>query len=227
MPSPDIVSHAEWLIAHKALLEKEKALTRAHDALAAERRRQPWERVERRYVFENPAGQTDLEGLFEGRSQLIVYHHMLKQDDPSPCQGCCMFTDNVGNMVHLNQRDTTLAFVARAPVDQIEALKARMGWTLPFYSSRDSFGSDFGVEGGFGINVFLRRDGAIYHTYFTTGRGAETLGTAWTFLDLTPYGRQETWEVSPEGTPQTPPYQWWRRHDEYESVAGKAEHCCG
>lgn len=215
MQAPQIVGRDEWLAAHNAILEKEKALTRAHDALAAERRRQPWERVEKEYVFEGPEGKTDLEGLFEGRRQLIVYHHMLKPQDPAPCSGCCMFTDNVGNMIHLNQRDTTLALVARAPVAEIEALKRRMDWHLPFYSTSQEFNSDFGVDGGFGLNVFIRHEGAIYRTYFTTGRGVEMLGTAWSFLDLTPMGRQENWEDSPPGTPQTEPYRWWRRLDEY------------
>lgn len=216
MQAPAIVGHDEWLAAHKAILAREKALTRAHDELAAERRRQPWLLVERDYVFEGPDGKTDLEGLFEGRKQLIVYHHMLKPQDPAPCPGCCMFTDNVGNMVHLNQRDTTFALVSRAPIGEIEALKARMGWDFPFYSAGQQFNSDFGVETGFGLNVFIRNDGRIYRTYFTTDRGVEMLGTLWSFLDLTPMGRQENWEVSPPGVPQTAPFQWWRRHDEYE-----------
>ena len=219
MQAPAIVGREEWLTAHNAILAKEKALTRAHDELAAERRRQPWQLVEKDYVFEGRRGKTNLEGLFEGRTQLIVYHHMLKPQDPSPCPGCCMFTDNIGNMVHLNQRDTTLALVARAPVDEIEALKRRMGWNLPFYNTGQEFNDDFGVSGGgFGLNVFIRHEGRIYRTYFTSGRGVETLGTIWSFLDLTPMGRQENWEAALPGTPQTPPFQWWRRHDEYESV---------
>jgi predicted dithiol-disulfide oxidoreductase (DUF899 family) len=215
MHEPQILKAAEWLAAHNAFIAKEKELSRARDALAAERRRQPWQLVEKDYSFVGPNSKTDLEGLFDGRNQLIVYHHMLKPQDPEPCPGCCMFTDNVGNMVHLNQRDTTLALVARAPIDEIEALKKRMDWDLPFYSTGQEFNSDFGVQTGFGLNVFFRQDGKIYRTYFTSGRGVEMLGTAWSFLDLTPMGRQEEWEVSPEGTPQTPPYRWWRRHDEY------------
>jgi predicted dithiol-disulfide oxidoreductase (DUF899 family) len=216
MHEPQILKPAEWLAAHNAFIAKEKELSRARDALAAERRRQPWQLVEKDYSFVGPNGKTDLEGLFDGRKQLIVYHHMLKPQDPAPCPGCCMFTDNVGNMIHLNQRDTTLALVARAPIDEIEALKKRMDWDLPFYSTGQEFNSDFDVvQGGFGLNVFFRQDGKIYRTYFTTSRGVEMLGTVWSFLDLTPMGRQEEWEVSPEGTPQTPPYRWWRRHDEY------------
>jgi predicted dithiol-disulfide oxidoreductase (DUF899 family) len=225
MQTAEIVNREQWLIAHKGMIAKEKAMMRAHDALAAERRRQPWLLVDKDYAFEGIAGKTDLAGLFEGRKQLIVYHHMLKPQDPAPCPGCCMFTDNVGNMIHLNQRDTTLAFVARAPIGEIEAFKARMGWQLPFYSTGQEFNSDFGVDAGFGLNVFIRHEGRIYRTYFTTDRGVEMLGTIWSFLDLTPMGRQETWEVSADGTPQTPPFVWWRRHDEYGS-ARQARGCC-
>lgn len=103
------------------------------------------------------------------------------------------------------------------PADEIEAVRKRMGWTMPWCSALDDFVADFGVVDGFGFNVFYRSGGDIYRTYFTTGRAAEALGTIWTLLDLTPLGRQETWEDSPKGTPQTPPYGWWRLHDEYRS----------
>lgn len=226
MLSPEIVSRSEWLAAHEALMAKEKAMTRAQDALAAERRRQPWELVEKNYELEGPEGRVTLSDIFEGRRQLVLYHHMLKKDDPSPCSGCGMFTDNVGNIVHLNQRDTTFAIIAKAPVDQIEALKKRLGWTMPFYSTSGDLNRDFFNNGDFGLNVFYRQDGNIYRTYYSTGRGVEKLGTIWTFLDITPLGRQETWEDSPEGVPQTEPYRWWRLNDEYE--APKMAHaCCG
>ena len=226
MLSPEIVSRSEWLAAHEALMAKEKAMTRAQDALAAERRRQPWELVEKDYEFVGPGGKLGLSDLFEGRRQLILYHHMLKKDDPSPCSGCGMFTDNVGNIVHLNQRDTTFAIIAKAPVDQIEALKTRLGWTMPFYSTSGDLNRDFFNNGDFGLNVFYNQDDKIYRTYYSTGRGVEKLGTIWTFLDITPLGRQETWEDSPKGMPQTEPYRWWRLNDEYE--APKMAHaCCG
>lgn len=226
MLSPEIVSRSEWLAAHEALMAKEKAMTRAQDALAAERRRQPWELVEKNYELEGPEGRVTLSDIFEGRRQLVLYHHMLKKDDPSPCSGCGMFTDNVGNIVHLNQRDTTFAIIAKAPVDQIEALKKRLGWTMPFYSTSGDLNRDFFNNGDFGLNVFYRQDGNIYRTYYSTGRGVEKLGTIWTFLDITPLGRQETWEDSPEGVPRTEPYRWWRLNDEYE--APKMAHaCCG
>ncbi|WP_274426519.1 DUF899 domain-containing protein [Chelativorans sp. YIM 93263] len=215
MNLPKVVSQEEWADARDAILEKEKAMTRALDALAAERRKLPMVKIEKDYAFNGPAGEATLLGLFEGRRQLIVYHHMLKPNDESPCSGCSMFTDNIGHLAHLNARDTTLALVSRAPLAEIEAFKKRMGWTLPWYETKDDFNPDFGVTGGFGLNVFLRDGQDIYRTYFTTGRGVEALGSTWTFLDLTPLGRQESWEDSPPGWPQSAPYQWWRLHDEY------------
>lgn len=225
MQSPEIVSRSEWMAAHQALMAKEKAMTRAQDALAAERRRQPWELVEQDYMLDGPDGPVSLSDIFEGRRQLILYHHMLKKDDPAPCAGCGMFTDNVGNLIHLNQRDTTFAIIARAPVDQIEALKQRLGWTMPFYSTNGDINRDF-CGGDFGLNVFFKQDGKIYRTYYTTDRGVEKLGTIWTFLDITPLGRQEKWEDSPEGAPQTDPFRWWRLNDQYEAPK-KSHACCG
>lgn len=211
-----LVDVDEWHRARDALLVREKAHTRAGDLLAAERRRLPWMAVNRTYEFETTTQRLTLLDLFEGRRQLIVYHHMLKPADPDPCSGCGMVGDQIPHLAHLHQRDTTLVFVSRAPADEIEAFKKRMGWTVPWYSTAADFGADFDVTGGFGFNVFYRSGSDVYRTYFTTGRAAEALGTVWTFLDLTPLGRQETWEDSPEGTPQTPPYEWWRLHDEYE-----------
>ncbi|PWW03363.1 putative dithiol-disulfide oxidoreductase (DUF899 family) [Hoeflea marina] len=211
-----IVDEAGWRSAHAELLAREKAMTHELDRLAAQRRRMPWMKIEKPYRFTGPAGETDLHGLFEGRSQLIVYHHMLKPNDPAPCSGCSMVGDHMPHLAHLNARDVTLAFIARAPSPQIEAYKRRMGWTMPFYESTDSFGTDLGIDGGFGLNVFLDTDAGIMRTYYTSGRGVESLGTPMTLLDITPYGRQENWEDAPEGTPQGDPYAWWRRHDEYD-----------
>lgn len=211
-----IVDEASWRSAHADLLAKEKAMTRELDSLAAQRRRLPWMRVNKPYKFTGPNGETDLEGLFEGRSQLIVYHHMLQPDDPAPCTGCSMVGDHMPHLSHLNARDVTLVFIARAPSPQIEAYKRRMGWTMPFYQSTDSFGADFGIHGGFGLNVFLHTDDGIMRTYYTSYRGVETLGTPMALLDITPYGRQESWQDAPEGVAQDAPYQWWRRHDEYD-----------
>jgi len=212
-----IVDEARWRSTHAELLAQEKAMTRELDRLAAERRRLPWMRVEKSYRFTGPDGETDFEGLFDGRSQLIVYHHMLKPNDPAPCPGCSMVGDHMPHLAHLNARDVTLAFVAVAPSLEIEAYKRRMGWTMSFYQSTDSFGPDFGIHGGFGLNVFLRTGDGIMRTYYTSYRGVETLGTPMTLLDLTPYGRQESWQDAPEGVAQDAPYLWWRRHDEYDA----------
>ncbi|MBA3564351.1 MAG: DUF899 domain-containing protein, partial [Gammaproteobacteria bacterium] len=215
----------EWRVAREALLAKEKKATDARDALAAERRRLPMVEIDRDYVFEGPDGKASLPDLFDGRRQLILYHFMFAPDvDGWPsagCPGCSMVVDNLGHPAHLHARDTSLVLVSRAPLANIEAYKERMDWTMPWFSSAGSdFNADFGVttdEGEtFGLSVFLREGNSVFHTYFTDGRGVEALGSNWTFLDLTPLGRQEEWEDSPQGRPQTPPYAWWRRHDEYE-----------
>jgi predicted dithiol-disulfide oxidoreductase (DUF899 family) len=226
---PSVVSAAEWQAAHEKLLAKEKEATRARDALAAERRRLPGVRIEKDYVFEGPDGEASLLDLFEGRRQLIVYHFMFGPNQNEGCDGCSMFVDQIGHLAHLHARDTSFALVSRAPLVKIEPYRQRMGWSVPWYSS---FASDFNVDFDlspetpqvgeyqdgetFGLSVFLRDGDDVFRTYFTTLRGVEALGSVWTFLDLTPLGRQETWEDSPEGWPQTKPYEWWRRHDEYE-----------
>jgi predicted dithiol-disulfide oxidoreductase (DUF899 family) len=226
---PPVVSQGEWQAARDELLAKEKEATRARDALAAERRRLPRVLIDKPYVFEGPNGKASLLDLFEGRRQLLLYHFMFGPNQDQGCDGCSMFVDNLGHPAHLNARDTTLALVSRAPLEKIERYRKRMGWDRPWYSSFDSdFNVDFGVspetpqpdkyQDGetFGLSVFIRDDeDKIYRTYFTRLRGVEAVGTNWTLLDLTPLGRQEDWEDSPEGYPQTPRYDWWRRHDEY------------
>lgn len=217
---PAVASREEWRTAREELLAEEKEMTQALDALAAKRRRLPMVPVETDYVFEKVDGESTLLDLFDGRRQLIVYHHMLEPDDDAPCTGCSIFADNVGHLAHLHARDTSFVLVSRAPIDEIEAFRERMGWTIPWYSVEgNDFNPDFGVDSGFGLNVFLRDGEEVFHTYFTSGRGVEMLGSNWSFLDLTPFGRQETWEDSPEGWPQTPPYEWWRLHDEYGEMA--------
>ena len=221
---PKIVSPARWRAAHEKLLAKEKAATRARDALAAERRRQPMVRIDKPYVFEGRNGQVSLLDMFDGRRQLILFHFMFAPGvDGWPdagCPGCSFFVDQIGHLSHLHARDTSFALVSRAPLANIRRYQKRMGWTVPWFSSAGSdFNDDFGLstpEGEtFGLSVFLRDGDHVYRTYFTSGRGVEALGSTWTFLDLTPFGRQETWEDSPKGWPQAPPYEWWRRHDEY------------
>jgi predicted dithiol-disulfide oxidoreductase (DUF899 family) len=228
MDLPPVVSQEEWQAALDAIRAKEKEQTRARDALAAERRRLPRVRIEKEYVFDGPDGKATLLDLFEGRRQLLVYHFMFGPNQDVGCDGCSMFTDQVGHLAHLHARNTSFGLVSRAPIDKIEAYRKRMGWTIPWYSW---FGGDFGVDFGtspetprvgayqdgenFGLSVFEREGDDVFRTYFTTSRGVEMLGSVWTFLDLTPLGRQEEWEDSPDGYPQGKPYEWWRRHDEY------------
>jgi predicted dithiol-disulfide oxidoreductase (DUF899 family) len=225
---PEVVSQDEWQAAHEKLLAKEKQATSERDALAAERRRQPMVRIDKDYVFEGPEGKASLLDLFDGRSQLIVYHFMFAPGvggwPSAGCPGCSMVVDQMAPLAHLHARDTSLVLVSRAPLENTEPYKQRMGWDVPWYSSHDSdFNDDFGLstpEGEtFGLSVFIRDGDAVYRTYFTAGRGVETLGPVWTYLDLTPLGRQEDWEDSPDGRPQTERYTWWRRHDEYEDAA--------
>jgi predicted dithiol-disulfide oxidoreductase (DUF899 family) len=222
MNTPAIVSQQEWEVARQELLVKEKAFTRSRDALAAERRRMPWLAVNKKYEFEGPEGKVSLLDLFEGRRQLIVYRAFFEPEvfgwPEHACRGCSLLADQVGHLAHLNARDTTLAYASRAPQKDIERLKARMGWKMPWYTITDSFAKDFGVDEWHGHNVFIRKDhGKVFRTYFINNRGDEAMGTIWSYLDITPLGRQETWEDSPEGYPQTPPYKWWNWHDNYDA----------
>jgi predicted dithiol-disulfide oxidoreductase (DUF899 family) len=220
MNLPTVVSAAEWQADRDRLLVKEKAATRALDALAAERRRLPMVHMDKRYVFEGPNGELSLLDLFDGRRQLIVYHFMFAPGSDQLCEGCSLFTDNIGELAHLRARDTSFTLVSRAPLAELDPVKRRMGWTVPWVSS---FGSDFNDDMGvtidgretFGLSVFLRDGDSVFRTYFTNGRGVEALGSVWTFLDLTPLGRQENWEDTPAGRPQSAPYEWWRLHDDY------------
>ena len=231
MNLPPIVSETEWQEAREALLAKEKEATRARDALAAERRRLPRIRIDKEYVFDGPAGKAPLLDLFDGRRQLLLYHFMFGPNQDAGCDGCSMVIDQIGHLAHLHARDTSFAAVSRAPLPKIEAYRKRMGWTIPWVSSYETdFNVDFSVspetpqpdvyQDGetFGLSVFIRDGDGVYRTYFTTARGVEPLGSVWTLLDLTPLGRQEVWEDSPPGYPQTKPYEWWRRHDEYEDA---------
>jgi predicted dithiol-disulfide oxidoreductase (DUF899 family) len=217
---PPVVSPEEWEAAREELLGKEKELTRARDALAAERRRMPRVAVEKEYGFEGPDGPASLFDLFEGRRQLIVYRFFYEPgvaDFPAGgCRGCSFLADQVAHLAHLNARDTTLAFVSRASQPDIERWKARMGWgQIPWYTLTDDFDADFGVGEWHGTNAFARDGEKIYRTYFVSSRGDEAMGSTWSYLDITALGRQEEWEDSPEGYLQTAPYQWWNLHDEY------------
>jgi predicted dithiol-disulfide oxidoreductase (DUF899 family) len=228
----EIVSREEWLAARKALFEKERAMTHALDALRAERRELPWVRVEKAYIFEGSDGPRTLGDLFGARSQLAIYHFMLSPGSDHLCPGCSYTMDHVdGARQHFEHADLAFVAVSRAPVERIEAVKARMGWTFPWVSSGDGdFNYDFGVsftaedrEAGralynyglttiqrssdmFGVSIFVKDEvGDIFHSYSTYHRGTELLMGAFNWLDLTPKGRNET-----GGT-----MSWVRLHDQY------------
>ncbi|MGH3779488.1 MAG: DUF899 domain-containing protein [Pseudonocardiaceae bacterium] len=200
MKAHPIVSLREWEAARQQLLVKEKELTRARDALAADRRRMPWLAV-------------------ENRRQLIVYSAFFEPGvfgwPDHACRSCSLVADQVAHVAHVNARDTTLVFVSRAPQPDIKRVKARMGWTMPWYTMTDGSDTDFGVDEWHGTNVFIRDGDGVFRTYFSNNCGDEALGSTWSYLDMTALGRQEEWEDSPEGYPQTPPYEWWNWHDEY------------
>jgi predicted dithiol-disulfide oxidoreductase (DUF899 family) len=242
MEDPQVVSRAEWLIARKAFLAKEKEFTRQRDALNAERRGLPMTEVDKEYVFDGPDGKVSLPGLFEGRSQLLIYHFMFHPEWDEGCPSCSFLTDNIGHLAHLHARDTTLALVSRAPLARIEPFRQRMGWTVPWYSS---FGSDFNydfhvtldesitpVEYNFrgldelgpewqgwsgdlhGISAFLRHGDRVYLTYTSYARGTDMVNGIYHWLDLTARGRQEDWELPP-GRSDGPLMSWLRHHDKY------------
>ena len=233
---PEIVGRDEWLAARKTLLEHEKELTKHRDRINAERRRLPMVKLEKEYTFEGSNGSAKLVDLFEGRTQLIVYHFMFAPEWEKGCMGCTGFVNSLGDLSMLNKRDTTFALVSRAPFPKLEAYKTLKGWTLPWYSS---FGSDFNydfhvtldetvapteynyrdkaelerlngpnvIQGeSHGLSVFFRLGDDVFHTYSTYARGVESLTDSYSLLDMTPYGRQEDFEDSPPGYPQKPTY---------------------
>ena len=216
----NVVSPQQWQDAWQQMLVKEKELTRARDALAAERRRMPWQAVEKNYVFDGPDGKVSLLDLFDGRHQLIVYRAFFEPGvhgwPEHACIGCSLGADQVSDLTHLHARDTSLVYVSRAPQADIARLRARMGWEhIPWFTITDSFDADFGVDQWHGHNAFIRDGNRIFRTYFINNRGDEAMGTVWNYLDMTALGRQEEWEDSPEGYPQTRPYKWWNWHDTY------------
>ncbi|MBD1382617.1 DUF899 domain-containing protein [Bacillus sp. IB182487] len=232
MALPKIVSRDEWLASSKKLLAKEKEATRALDRLAAERRRQPMVEIDKEYFFDGENGKASLLDLFDGRRQLIVYHFMFDPSWEEGCDGCSMLVDSMGHLAHLHIRDTSLVLVSRAPQAKIKPFKERMGWNVPWFSS---YGSDFNYDfeattdtgEHHGLSIFLRDESRIFQTYNTKNRGVDRLNANFNYLDLTPLGRQEDWEDSPEGWPKTPRYEWWRHHDKYSDDPGDSESCCG
>lgn len=230
MKTPSIVSAPEWEDAHRRLLVKEKELTRARDALAAMRRRMPWMAVDKPYTFEGPDGPATLLDLFAGRRQLIVYRAFVDPGvDGWPehgCVGCSLMADHIGNLAHLNARDTTLVYASRGSQTDLRRIKERMGWDHPWYTITDDFDADFGCDLWHGTNAFIRDGDRVFRTYFINDRGDEAFVNTWAFLDMTALGRQETWEDSPQGYPQDAPYEWWSWHDEYGVQAGAERGCC-
>jgi predicted dithiol-disulfide oxidoreductase (DUF899 family) len=229
-----VVSPEEWLAARKALLSKEKEFTRLRDRLSAERRELPWVRVDKEYVFDGPDGKETLADLFDGRSQLLVYHFMFGPGWEQGCPSCSFLADHLdGANWHLPQRDVTLLAVSRAPLAQIEAFKRRMGWRFKWVSSYgNDFNHDFQVsftpdemaqgevyynyamtefpsEEAPGISAFFKDpSGAVFHTYSAYARGLDMLVGAYNYLDLAPKGRDEAelpWTMA-----------WVRHHDRYD-----------
>jgi predicted dithiol-disulfide oxidoreductase (DUF899 family) len=237
VPHPKIVSQNEWRAARLEHLAHEKAVTQEKDRLHAERRRLPMTKIEKKYVFDGPAGKLNLLELFEGHRQLIIYHFMFDPKWDKGCPGCTGYVDALGDLHMLSERQTTFALISRAPLPKLEAYKALRGWNVPWYSS---FGSDFNydfhvtndekvapIEYNYrnkaemeankvpnastgeehGLSVFFRLDSEVFHTYSSYGRGTESLTDSYTLLDTTPYGRQEDFEDSPPGWPQKPTYE--------------------
>ena len=225
MSAHQIVSHDEWLKASQALLAKEKEFTKLRVQMAEERRKLPWEKVEKEYTFQEPEGRMTLADLFAGRGQLIVQHLMFGPDWNEACPACSFWADNFNGIdMHLAARDTSFVAVSRGPLDKLMAYKKRMGWTFRWVSSLDSdFNFDFGVslkEGDKynfgtmdakgempGITAFRREDGAIYRTYSAYARGVDLLNGTYHLLDITSKGRDEA------GLPFT--MAWLKRHDRY------------
>jgi predicted dithiol-disulfide oxidoreductase (DUF899 family) len=232
MTDHELVARAAWLEARKALLAEEKALTRERDRLSAARRDLPWVRIEKSYVFDGPDGDESLGDLFEGRSQLIVYHFMYDPEWEEGCKSCSFWADGFERLiVHLNHRDVSMVAVSKAPLATLEAYKARLGWTFKWVSSfANDFNRDFNVsftpeelEAGEvdynygrqrfpateapGISVFAKDDAGIYHTYSCYSRGLDMLNPGYHYLDLVPKGRDE------DGLSFT--MEWLRRRDEY------------
>jgi predicted dithiol-disulfide oxidoreductase (DUF899 family) len=216
MDLPKVVSRDEWIAARKALLEKEKVVTRARDEIAAQIRALPMVKVEKKYLFETESGTRTLLDLFDGRSQLIVRHVMFSPGATEGCIGCSMQIDSVGELAHMRARDTSFVLVSRAPMADFLPFKARMGWDVPWYSS---YGSDFNydyevstVSGESpGVSAFFRVSDHVFHTYSVYDRGGEIFKNFYNYLDITLLGRQEDQLEHP--------WDWWRFKDRYEDQA--------
>ncbi len=241
MTKHQVVTREEWLAAREELLEREKELTRRSDELARQRQELPWVRVDEPYSFETHDGPKSLAELFDGRSQLLVYHLMFGPEDEAACPGCSFYADHLdGSVTHLNQHDVTLLCASRAPLEKLDAYKRRMGWSFPWVSSygtnfnldfslftdeqrHSGTGYNFGTprradlsledEEMMGLSSFALSDGVVYHTYSTYDRGTDVVNGTWQLLDRAPRGRFKapSEDAAPSG--------WPRRHDEYEDAA--------
>jgi predicted dithiol-disulfide oxidoreductase (DUF899 family) len=220
----------EWEAARQQLLVKEKELTRARDALAAERRRMPWLAVEKEYEFDGPKGKASLLDLFEGRRQLIVYRAFFEPGVSAgptmPAPAAPWGRPGRPRRPSERPRHHSRLRLARAAARH-RAPEGADGLEMPWYTMTDGFDADFGVDEWHGTNAFIRDGDSVFRTYFINNRGDEAMGSTWSYLDLTALGRQEDWEDSPEGYPQTPPYKWWNWHDEYRPRAHGAPRCPG
>ena len=234
MTEHKVGTREEWLAARIELLEREKELTRRSDELASQRRELPWVPIEEPYTFQTNEGPKTLAELFDGRSQLLVFHLMYGPDDEAACPGCSFMTDHVdGAVSHLNNRDVTFVAASRAPLEKLNAYKRRMGWSFPWVSS---YGSDFNLDFALfteeqrrtgtgynfgtprhadlnlkeeelhGLSAFALEDGVVYHTYSCYDRGTDVLHGTWQLLDRAPKGRGTVFE------------NWPLRHDEYEDL---------
>jgi predicted dithiol-disulfide oxidoreductase (DUF899 family) len=219
-PMPPIVSRSEWEAARAELLLREKELMRLKDSVSAARRRLPMVEITEAYTFDSDQGAVTLAELFDGRTQLIVQHFMFGPDWAEGCDGCSMMADHIGPLSHLHAKDTSFVLVSRAELAKLRAFRERMGWKLPWVSSAGTaFNEDFGAtvdgEERHSVSVFFRDGERVFHTWQTFNRGEEPFMMVFDLLDLTPYGRQESWEDSPEGWPQRPAYEWMRLADAY------------
>lgn len=208
---PPVVDGETWRRELDALRVREKAATRELDAIAAQRRRLPMVRMPE-YTLDSADGPVRLVDLFDGRSQLIVYNHMWSPGKTWQCPGCTGFTSQFTRLDFLDNWDARFVIVTQGPTDEALAYKRRVGNTMTWYSTADSpFGTDVGAPPGegFAVNVFLRDGDTVYRTWHTDGRGTEQLTYTFALLDALPYGRQEVWQDSPEGWPQSPTYSRW------------------
>ena len=228
MAEPTVASREEWLSARLGLLQAEKELTRRRDELSRQRRALPWVRIDKAYEFDTADGPRSLPDLFDGRSQLLVYHFMFGPDWDEGCPSCSFWADNFDGIgVHLAHRDVTFLAVSRAPLDRLMAYRSRMGWTFPWVSALGSdFNMDFGVSEAAtynyvpaaspgeelpGLSAFAQRDGEVFHTYSCYSRGIDAFNGAYQLLDLTPKGRDEG------GLPHS--MAWLHRHDAYPDLS--------